>query len=77
MTSSPYRFAEEVPFEAVKSPLDLDSQGNRFRSYLTALEMLTMELPDIVEQLENEFGTFVSIDRMKRLMQRVADTSRL
>lgn len=53
-------------------PLVLDGISNRFKTYLMAVEMLVLELPSVIQELEAELGGETApIRRLSDALERI------
>ena len=58
--------------------LQHDNIAARFKAYLMALEVLALDLPSILDELVDQYGTDVpAVRRLNQHLARIADTSRL
>ena len=87
MTFSPFRIpgkqlshkeAKQMPMTSCPlagGPLSAESISNRFKNYLMAIEMLVIDLPDIIEQFENELGdNHPTVNRLNKMLSRIYET---
>lgn len=73
--SSPYREQGGTPLAPQLQPGSLVA---RFKAYLMMLEMLVLDLPSIIEELEDRLGADeLALKRLKIHLDRINETSRL
>lgn len=54
-----------------QDPLAPTSVASLFRSYLTSLEALLLDLPHIIKEIEDETGSIPPLERLKNHLERV------